>query len=84
MNQAKSLPVSERIENDFTYHPPFGDQVQRYGVLRAKGLETARVIVENTPPSREQSLALTALEEAVFWADAAIARNEKAPEGETV
>jgi hypothetical protein len=29
------------------------------------------------PGSRELSLAITKLEEAVFWANAAIARNEK-------
>lgn len=32
------------------------------------------------PDSRELSTALTKLEEAVFWANAAIARNEKNPE----
>jgi len=32
--------------------------------------------VANTPESREQSLAITALEEAVMWANAAIARRE--------
>ena len=36
----------------------------------------AEEIVKHTPPSREQSLALTALEECVMWANAAIARNE--------
>jgi len=33
-------------------------------------------IIQNTPPSREQSLAITHLEEAIFYANAAIARNE--------
>jgi hypothetical protein len=32
--------------------------------------------VEHTPESREQSLALTNLEQAVMWANAAIARRE--------
>ncbi len=43
-----------------------------------KAKEFALFIVENTPSSREQSLALTALEESVFWTNAAIARNEPA------
>jgi hypothetical protein len=68
----------DRIENDFTYHAPHGDQADRYGKNRAKAKEFALFIVENTPSSREQSLALTALEESVFWANAAIARNEPA------
>ena len=64
------------IENNFTYHKPFGTQPQRYEQVRAKAKEYAEYLVSNTPVSREQSLALTKLEEAVFWANAAIARNE--------
>lgn len=60
----------------FTHHPPKGDQVERYGALREKGLELARSIVANSPASREQSLALTNLETAIMFANAAIARNE--------
>lgn len=60
----------------FTYHAPTGDQPQRYMTLRAKAMDIAELIVELTPESREQSLALTHLEEAVFWANAAIARRE--------
>jgi hypothetical protein len=65
------------IDNNFTYHPPFGTQAARYEELRelAKGL--AASYLEHCPESRERSLALTKLEEAVMWANAAIARNEK-------
>ena len=69
-------PIAERIENDFIYHAPHGDQVERYAAIRAHLLESAKFIVANTPASREQSLALTSLEEAMFWANASIARNE--------
>lgn len=65
-----------RIERDFTYHPPKGDQQSRYEYLRHRAKTLAGDIVRNTPVSREQSLALTSLEEAVMWANAAIARNE--------
>ena len=71
----------ERINNDFVYHAPHGDQVERYASLREAGRQLAIKIVESTPVSREQSLALTKLEEAVMWANAAIARNEKPGEG---
>lgn len=71
--------ILARIENDFVYHPPHGDQIERYAAIRAQILKSARFIANNTPPSREQSLALTSLEEAMFWANAAIARNEKTP-----
>lgn len=68
---------TEKIDNDFTYHPPFGNQVDRFALIRntAKGL--AFTIAAQVPDSREKSLAMTNLEQAVFWANAAIARNEK-------
>ena len=44
-------------------------------------LGASEELVEVTgPPCREQSLAITALEEAMFWANAAIAREITAPE----
>ena len=66
-----------RLEKDFTYHPPHGDQVERYTFLRDCFKGCAATILANTPSSREQSLALTHLEEAMLWANASIARNEK-------
>jgi len=65
-----------QLENCFIYHSPKNDQPERYVLLRNTAKELAYFIIENTPPSREQSLALTKLEEAVFWANAGIARNE--------
>ena len=65
------------IENRFTYHKPFGTQPERYELLRDRAKELAKDIIGWTPVSREQSLAITHLEEAIFWANAAIARNEK-------
>lgn len=51
-------------------------QQDRYVALRDHAKQLAIRIVESTPPSREQALALTKLEECVMWANAAIARNE--------
>jgi hypothetical protein len=65
-----------QIENAFVYHPPKEGQPERYEQIRAKAKELALLIVDLTPASREQSLAITALEEAVMWGNAAIARNE--------
>ena len=65
-----------RIENNFTYHAPKGNQVQRYAELRDHAKELALHIMNECPDSRERSLALTKLEEAIMWANAAIARNE--------
>ena len=62
----------ENLENNFKSHPPHGDQVERYERIReaakALWLETL------TPETPEQTLAMRALEQYVFWS---IARNEK-------
>jgi hypothetical protein len=44
--------------------------------MRQKGLELAEEITRSCPECREKSLALTKVEEAVMWANAAIARHE--------
>jgi len=64
-----------QIENNFRYHAPKEGQPEKYEALRAKAKELAYLIDESVPKSREQSLAITNLEQAVFWANAAIARN---------
>lgn len=63
------------LENRFTYHPPDDGQAAHYEVLRHQGLLLGNVINELTPDSREKSLAITHVEQAVMWANAAIARN---------
>lgn len=65
------------IENRFTYHSPKGNQPQRYEAIREKAKDIAHLMNAQCPDSREKSLAFTKLEEAVMWANASIARNEK-------
>ena len=64
------------LEVVYKYHPPFGSQQERYVRIRDEAKAFASTIMALTPTSREQSLALTNLEQAVMWANAAIARNE--------
>ncbi len=64
------------IEKNFTYHPPKGDQPERYVRIREQAKDFAAAIESMCPSSRERSLAFTKLEECVMWANAAIARNE--------
>jgi hypothetical protein len=74
---AGSGPSSERdLANRFTYHPPKPGQQERYQDLRSRAFGLAVAIRVMTPAGREQELALTHLEEAIFWANAAIARGE--------
>jgi hypothetical protein len=64
------------LEKRFTYHPPKGLQANRYERIRDRAHDLAGFLNEECPDSREKSLAITHLEEAVMWANAAIARNE--------
>ena len=64
------------LANRFKYHPPTDGQAERYQDLRDQGYNLALLISRRCPPSRERSLAITNLEQALFWANAAIARNE--------
>lgn len=61
----------------YKHHEPKGTQPLRYDHIREKAKEFAIVILDCAPESRERSLALTHLETAVMWANAAIARNEE-------
>lgn len=75
-----TYPVSQQDrnenENKYTYHPPKDHQIERYRRIRTYASDLEKLILTLTPKSREQSLAKTKLEEVVFWANAAIARNE--------
>lgn len=66
----------DALAHRFSYHQPnTPERVERHQTVRSTLLEAADKIVEVTgAPTREQSLAITHLEEAMFWANAAIAR----------
>ncbi len=68
--------MKDEIETRFTYHSPKAGQPAKYETLHEAGKQLAYLIVELTPDSREQSLALAHLEEAIMQANAAIARRE--------
>jgi hypothetical protein len=68
--------TDQELNTRFTYHPPKGDQVERYQLIRDYGKRLAEIVDTECPDSREKSLAITKIEEAVMWANAAIARRE--------
>lgn len=72
----RKMELLKRVANDFTYHSLNGDQINRTNEIRDLGKQLAILIVNLTPISREQSLALTLLEQATMMANASIARNE--------
>jgi predicted alpha/beta superfamily hydrolase len=67
--------VSEDLQKNFTYHEPSGAKVELHQQARGFGKEFATFLDTVMLPSREKSLALTKIEEAVMWANAGIARN---------
>jgi hypothetical protein len=69
------MPVTdEELDIRFTYHSPKLNQPELYFGIRQACHNLAILIVDTTPESREQALALTKLEEVSMWANAAIAR----------
>ena len=51
----------------------FDEREAEYSILLRRKLEEAEAMLLKLNPSRERSLALTKLDEALFWANAAIA-----------
>lgn len=67
--------INQQFENNFMYHSPKEGQPQKYEAVREKMKELAYLIDDLCPKSREKSLAITKIEEAMMWANASIARN---------
>lgn len=67
------------LTHRFAYHPPRDDAaVAAHETVRAKAFELARQLDELLPADRprEKALVQTHIEEAMMWANAAIARSE--------
>lgn len=73
---SERMSLNDRIERDFTYHPPNTDTVPKYDRIRTYASKYAQMLSLTCPESRELSLAITKLEEVVMWANAAVARNK--------
>ncbi len=71
-----ALEPGKPLASRFTYYPPKGTQQDRYVAVRTRAFELASFIEDNCPASRERTLAIGKIEEAVMWANASIARNE--------
>lgn len=74
---------ADDIEHRFTYHPPVSpERTRAHQHIRKRARTLALELNEILPDGREKSLAITKLEEAVFWSNAALARAEPEPLGE--
>lgn len=68
------MSKTDKVKKCFTSITFSEQQAARYNVLTKRVRLLTLDIIENTVESREQSLALTKLEEAMFWVNASIAR----------
>lgn len=65
------------LANRFNYHPPLTEERKRqHERVRQYLLQMAEEFEQSLPDGREKALVLTKLEEAMFWANAAIARSD--------
>lgn len=69
-------PSEIKMVEETYYHPPKGDQTVRYGKINEAQKDFLKAVLKYAPPSRERSLAITKMQEARMWANAAIALNE--------
>lgn len=76
MAEAEVDIMSAELHRRFEYHAPPNEAVREaHWLIRKQMRGAAEMVLDNTPQCREQSIAFTKLEEAMFWANAAIARN---------
>lgn len=61
------------IEDMFTYHAPTADQIPKYEAIREAAKLLGIVILENTPPSADQTATIRLLRQTVMSANQAIA-----------
>lgn len=72
-------PMSEQVLDRFRFHPATASTGPAHQHIRDLFGSLAGHLLECVPPGRHQSLALTSLQEAMMWANAAIAIDSPHP-----
>lgn len=62
------------LNTRFEFHPATAETGPVHERIRAAGKAFAETILDLTVESREQSLAITQIEDAMMWANASVAR----------
>ena len=65
----------QEINDRVDYHPPGEAAKKRHEAIRLGVAKLMLSIGALVPEGREQSIAITKIEEAMFWANAGVARN---------
>jgi len=75
MNKEKR-DILRQIENNHKHHPPINEHVVKaHELVRELTKQCALGLAGICPDTWELSIALTKMEEAMYWANAAVARN---------
>lgn len=75
LNAVSKEDQKKRNKHNYNHHPPkTAEVINCHSATRMKCENLANWIVDNVPFGREQSIALTKLEEVMFWMNAGIAR----------
>jgi hypothetical protein len=65
--------TNQDLDNWFNYHAPDATQADKYTIIRRAAKDFAGIILENTPPSADQTAAIRKLRECVMTANQSIA-----------
>lgn len=77
LQERKQVMENKDLENRFSFHPATTEEIkQAHETIRNTVLRFAVDLNDQLPEGREKSLAITKLEEVMFWANAAIARQK--------
>jgi hypothetical protein len=72
--------TKEDVDKIFVYHPPSEQQAELYAELRETARAFALAVLQWTPGSGEQTLAIRHIQQAVMFANAAIAIHTPEPQ----
>lgn len=75
VSEPSGMVGSAEIDRRLGYHPATVDTIPLYEANRAAAVAWACHIDSTCPPGRELALALTAVQESLMWANAAVACN---------
>ncbi len=72
------MAITPDHEKALSYHPLTAGRAEVHELLRSAAKLLADVYDTHLPPSREASLAFTAVQESLMWANAAVAIHDPA------
>ncbi len=65
------------LEFNFVHHSPAKEQIEKYDTIRKKFKEVSALVNEVCTDGREKNQSMVNIEQAMFWANASIARDKK-------